>query len=36
MTKRELDQLLPEVLPAVRAWVASANDRRSGGEHANK
>lgn len=25
MTKRELDQLLPEVLPAVRAWVASAN-----------
>jgi hypothetical protein len=25
MTKRELDQLLPEVLPTVRAWVASTN-----------
>jgi hypothetical protein len=25
MTKRELDRLLPEVLPTVRAWVASTN-----------
>jgi len=25
MTKRELDQLLPEVLPTVRAWVAGTN-----------
>jgi hypothetical protein len=29
MTKRELDRLLPEVLPTVRAWVASTNSAGS-------
>jgi hypothetical protein len=28
MTKRELDRVLPEVLPTVRAWVASTNSAR--------
>jgi hypothetical protein len=28
MTKAEVDQLLPEVLPTVRAWVNNANSRQ--------
>jgi hypothetical protein len=30
MTKDELDELFPEVLPTVRAWVANANSSRDG------
>jgi hypothetical protein len=28
MTKDEIDKLLPQVLPAVRTWVANSNPRR--------
>jgi hypothetical protein len=33
MTKRELDRLLPEVLPTVRAWVASTNSATGAEPH---